>query len=117
MVLNGDDLPQTVLAYARHNNVTQIVIGKTKDSRWRILLGRSLANALMQRTGGAALHFVSAGAPSEGVEAIELHALDFVEFVPFCKHHKSLLTQFGVRGKQVATHARPQLRPGLHFPV
>jgi two-component system sensor histidine kinase KdpD len=63
VVLTGDDLPDTVLAYARRNNVTQIVIGKSKDSRWRILAGRSLAHALLRRSGGAALHFVSGGAP------------------------------------------------------
>jgi two-component system sensor histidine kinase KdpD len=63
VVLTGDDLPDTVLAYAGRNNVTQIVIGKAKESRWRILAGRSLAQALMRRSGGAALHFVSGGAP------------------------------------------------------
>jgi two-component system sensor histidine kinase KdpD len=63
VVLTGDDVPETVLAYARRNNVTQIVMGKSRDSRWRILLGRSLAAALLRRSGGAALHFVSAGAP------------------------------------------------------
>ncbi|MDR3512481.1 MAG: sensor histidine kinase KdpD [Caulobacteraceae bacterium] len=63
VVLTGDDLPETVLSYAKRNNVTQIVIGKAKDSRWRILTGRSLANALLRQSGGAALHFVSGGAP------------------------------------------------------
>ncbi len=63
VVLNGDDVPGTVVAYARRNNVTQIVMGKSPDDIWRILAGRSLARALMLRSGGAALHFVSAGAP------------------------------------------------------
>src|SRR5580698_7651039 len=63
ITLTGDDLPETVLAYARRNNVTQIVMGKSRDSRLRILAGRSLAHALLRRSGGAALHFVSAGAP------------------------------------------------------
>ncbi len=63
VVLTGDDLPGTVLAFAGRNNVTQIVVGKSQDSRWRVLTGRSLAHALMRRAGGAALHFVSAGAP------------------------------------------------------
>ncbi len=69
VVLTGDDLPDTVLAYAGRNNVTQIVIGKAKESLWRILLGRSLAQALMRRSGGAALHFVSGGAP-DAVEPV-----------------------------------------------
>ena len=63
VVLNGDDLPEAILGYARRNNVTQIVLGKSHDSRWRVLAGRSLAGALLKRSGGAALHFVSAGAP------------------------------------------------------
>jgi two-component system sensor histidine kinase KdpD len=65
VVLTGDDLPDAVLAFAGRNNVTQIVIGKSRDSRWRVLTGRSLANALLRRSGGAALHFVTAGAPDE----------------------------------------------------
>jgi two-component system sensor histidine kinase KdpD len=65
VVLTGDDLPDAVLAFAGRNNVTQIVVGKSHDSRWRMLTGRSLANALLRRSGGAALHFVTAGAPDE----------------------------------------------------
>ena len=63
VVLTGDDLPDAVLAFAGRNNVTQIVVGKSRDSRWRLLTGRSLANALLRRSGGAALHFVTGGAP------------------------------------------------------
>src|ERR1019366_10264947 len=63
VVLTGDDLPDAILAYAGRNNVTQIVVGKTKDSRWRVLAGRSLAHALLKRAEGAALHFVGGGAP------------------------------------------------------
>ena len=63
VVLTGDDLPETVLTYARRNNVTQIVMGKSPDKLWRVIAGRSLARVLMQRSGGAALHFVGAGAP------------------------------------------------------
>ena len=70
IVLTGDDVPDTVLAFARRNNVTQIVMGKSRDSRLRILAGRSLAHALLQRSGGAALHFVSAGAPEAQVEEV-----------------------------------------------
>ena len=63
VVLTGDDLPEAVLAYAGRNNITQIVIGKSKEKFWRLMTGRSLAQALLRRSGGAALHFVSAGAP------------------------------------------------------
>ena len=68
VVLTGDDLPAAVIDYAGRNNVTQIVIGKSRDSLWRIVTGRSLANALLRRSGGAALNFVSAGAPDAARE-------------------------------------------------
>ncbi|MEO8926146.1 MAG: sensor histidine kinase KdpD [Caulobacteraceae bacterium] len=63
VVLTGDDVPDTVLDFARRNNVTQIVMGKSHDSLWRVIMGRSLGYALLRRASGAALHFVSAGAP------------------------------------------------------
>ncbi len=63
VVLTGDDLPGAVLEFARRNNVTQIVIGKSKESRWKVLTGKSLAQALLQRSGGAAVHFVTESAP------------------------------------------------------
>ncbi len=63
LVLTGDDLPGAVLDYAGRNNVTQIVLGKTGGGRWRRLLGRDLAQALLDRSVGAALHFVTETAP------------------------------------------------------
>jgi two-component system sensor histidine kinase KdpD len=74
ITLTGDDVPETVLAYARRNNITQIVMGhavggKSRDSKLRILAGRSLAHALLRRSGGAALHFVTAGAPETAAPA------------------------------------------------
>jgi two-component system sensor histidine kinase KdpD len=63
LVLTEDDLPGAVLNYARRNNVTQIVLGKSKSRFWRTLAGRSLGHVLLLRSGGAAVHFVSEGAP------------------------------------------------------
>lgn len=59
VTLTGDDLPEAVLGYARRNNVTQIVIGKSKDSRLKELLGRSLAAALLRSARGEALHVIT----------------------------------------------------------
>jgi len=74
VVLNGDDVPEAVLSYARRNNVTQIVMGKSRDSAWRVLTGRSLALALLRGSGGAALHFVSAGAPETEADKAKVKA-------------------------------------------
>ena len=66
LVLTGADLPQTVLDHARRNNVTQIVLGKPPRRRWARLLGRDLAQALLDQSGGAALHFVTESSPGVG---------------------------------------------------
>ena len=63
IVLTGDDVPETVMAFARRGNVTQIVMGKSRESLWRVIAGRSLGHAFLQHSGGAALHFVASGAP------------------------------------------------------
>ena len=59
VMLTGDDVVGSVMAYARRNNVTQIVIGKSRDSRIRELLGRALATALLREARGAAVHVVT----------------------------------------------------------
>lgn len=66
VVLTGDDLVAVVLDHARRNNITQIVVGKSRRSRWRSLFGRSLAPALLDSAAGAALHVVTeAGADDQ----------------------------------------------------
>ena len=62
--LTADDLVGAVTDYCQKNNVTQLVIGKSRDSRWRELLGRSFAAAMMRRSHGVALHVVTEGAPT-----------------------------------------------------
>jgi two-component system sensor histidine kinase KdpD len=70
VTVTGDDLLETVLQYASRNNITQIVIGRSKPDRGRALIGRSLPHALLEHTHGAALHIITdaagdAGAPSK----------------------------------------------------
>jgi len=60
VMLTGDDIVSTLLEYARRNNVTQIVVGRSRrTSRWRALFGQALIPALAERAAGAALHIVT----------------------------------------------------------
>jgi len=60
VMLTGDDIVSTLLEYARRNNVTQIVVGRSRrSSRWRALFGQALVPALAERAAGAALHIVT----------------------------------------------------------
>lgn len=55
----GDDLPSTLLAYARRNNITQLVIGRARGAPWRAVVGRSLAHTLLERADGVAVHVIT----------------------------------------------------------
>jgi two-component system sensor histidine kinase KdpD len=59
IVLTGDDIVGVVADYCAKNNVTQLLIGKSRDSRWREAFGRSFASAMMRRAQGVALHIVT----------------------------------------------------------
>ena len=57
--LTADDMVGAVTDYCANNNVTQLVIGKSRDSRWREILGRSFAGVMMRNAHGVALHVVT----------------------------------------------------------
>jgi len=57
VVLTGDDLVESVLVYARRNNLTQIVVGRTQ--RRRNPFRRNLIAALLEETHGAAVHVIT----------------------------------------------------------
>lgn len=72
VVLTGDDVVKAVMDHAHRNNVTQIVIGKSRGSRINDLLGRSLAVGLLRSARGVAIHVITepGGAPVERREKV-----------------------------------------------
>lgn len=64
VTLAGDDVPKTVLEYARTRNVTKIVIGKTEQPRWRRLIHGSIVDDFLDRSGDIDVYVVRGeGAP------------------------------------------------------
>ncbi len=61
----GSDVADTVVGYARANNVTHIVIAKSGRPRWSELLHGSVAHSLIRRAGDISVHVIAAssGAP------------------------------------------------------
>ena len=57
--LTGSDLPAELLRFAKFENVTQIVIGRSRDSFISELLRRSLPHELVRRTQDIAIHLVT----------------------------------------------------------
>lgn len=70
-VLTGDDIVGTLLEYVRRNNVTQVVVGKSRPSRWRALFGRSLVPALADEANGAALHIITEPGQDDEAPAVK----------------------------------------------
>jgi two-component system sensor histidine kinase KdpD len=56
----GRDIAQTVLEFARRNNVTQILIGKSARSRWFELINGSVVRDLMRDSGAISITAVMA---------------------------------------------------------
>ena len=60
VTLPGRDIADTILTYARKNNVTQIIIGKTERSRWFELFYGSVVRNLIRNSGAIGITSVSA---------------------------------------------------------
>jgi two-component system sensor histidine kinase KdpD len=65
VTLPGRDIAEDLLDYARANNITQIIIGKSRRSRWFELLHGSVVDALVRRSGHIGVQVLAA----EAVEA------------------------------------------------
>jgi two-component system sensor histidine kinase KdpD len=59
LTLTGTDLPAELLRYAKFENVTQIVIGRSRGSFFSELFRRSLPHELVRRTQDIAIHLVT----------------------------------------------------------
>jgi two-component system, OmpR family, sensor histidine kinase KdpD len=56
--LIGQDLPAEILQYAQRENITQIVVGRSRANAWASLMGRSLSSALVRRSKNISVHVV-----------------------------------------------------------
>ncbi len=64
--LTGADLPAELLRFAKFENVTQIVIGRSRGGFFNELLRRSLPHELVRRTQDIAIHLVTREPEADG---------------------------------------------------
>ena len=66
IMIPGDQrhIADDLISYARGNNVTQIVIGKAKRSRWFELVNGSVVHELVSRAGNISVHVMAGEDPS-----------------------------------------------------
>ena len=60
VLIPGANVVETVIEYARANNVTTIVLGKTTKPAWRRLFAGSVTQQIIERAGGIDIHVVEA---------------------------------------------------------
>jgi two-component system, OmpR family, sensor histidine kinase KdpD len=60
VVLPGEDVADTVIDYARANNVTHIIVGKSERPRWWQLIFGSVTQRMINRAGGINIHIIEA---------------------------------------------------------
>jgi len=85
ITIPGNDAAKDALAYAKANNVTQIILGKSMRSRWFELLHGSVARDLMREAGNIGVQIVAAEGepvPEKTIETrVEGEGFDFVPYL------------------------------------
>lgn len=59
VTVQGRDIPEEILAYARANNVTRILVGKPTHGRWRDRLRGSLVDRLVRGSGEVDVYVIT----------------------------------------------------------
>jgi two-component system sensor histidine kinase KdpD len=54
----GPDIADAIIDYARSNNVTHVIVGKSVRSRWRQIVFGSVVQRLISRAGGINIHVI-----------------------------------------------------------
>lgn len=74
VVLPGEDVADSVIDYARANNVTHIIIGKSRRAGWRQLIGDSITQRMINHAGGINIHVIEAPAEAAATDRAAAHA-------------------------------------------
>jgi two-component system sensor histidine kinase KdpD len=68
VLIPGQDVADTIIDYARANNVTHIIVGKAQGVRWRRFFSASVTQQVINRAGGINIHVIEA--PAEAARPI-----------------------------------------------
>src|SRR5260221_11883136 len=67
ITISGRDLAEDILDYARANNITHIVIGKSERSRWFEFLHGSIVHELVRKSGNISVHVIAGDSEEQAV--------------------------------------------------
>jgi two-component system sensor histidine kinase KdpD len=70
VLIPGQDVADAIIDYARANNITHIIVGKSQTPRWRQFFAASVTQQVMNRAGGINIHIIEA--PAEPTRSIQV---------------------------------------------
>src|SRR5271154_3535282 len=62
VLIPGQDIADSIIDYARANNVTHIIVGKSQTARWRQFFATPVTQQVINRAGGINIHVIEAPA-------------------------------------------------------
>jgi len=93
----GNDAAKDALAYAKANNVTQIILGKSMRSRWFELLHGSVARDLMREAGNIGVQIVAAEGEPVPEKTVETRAEgEGFDFLPYLVSTVTVAAALGI---------------------
>jgi two-component system sensor histidine kinase KdpD len=66
VLIPGQDVADTVVDYARGNNITHVIVGKSRHARWRQVITGSVTQQIINRAGGINIHVIEAPVEAPG---------------------------------------------------
>ena len=89
ITLPGNNVAEELLSYARANNVTQIVVGKSGRTRWFEYIHGSVVNELVRSSGNITVHVIAGehligdAIPKKSVKTSESQELSGSDAIPY----------------------------------
>ncbi|MBS0640567.1 MAG: sensor histidine kinase KdpD, partial [Proteobacteria bacterium] len=96
VVLPGQDVAGTIVDYARANNVTHIIVGKSERPAWRLWLGGSVTHRLIASAGGINVHVIEAPEAQPVAVAAAPAERRPVDFMPYAAASLIIAVAVGV---------------------
>ena len=97
ITIPGNDAAKDALAYAKANNVTQIILGKSMRSRWFELLHGSVARDLMREAGNIGVQIVAAEGEPVPEKTVETRAeREGFDFLPYLVSTVTVAAALGI---------------------
>ena len=104
VLIPGQDVADTVVDYARANNITHVIVGKTRHARWRQIVTGSVTQQIINRAGGINIHVIEAPVEAAMLVAATPPAAKLKPPIDFRPYAASLLLVFAAIPVAYALH-------------